>query len=321
MKLSKNILKGYIYRKSIKYMPLKLKLIIRKHSPLILFFHEIGESKDYISNLYSHHSEKSFYNIIEQLLKYFKPLKDLSVHGFRNASSRDFVVTFDDGLLSHYEIVAPFLEKKGIPAIFFLNSDFINKTETFYRFEASLICELLKSSNQKEKELVKNLFTSNHYNTIEDINKLIMSVKYKDRNIYNKIFNTLDFDSKSYFVDNSPFMSISNVKDLINRGFYIGAHSCNHYKYSEISLKEQINQTISDMIFWQKELNLDYKYFAFPFNDFGVHPNFYNETKSQIDLFFNTAGMEKPNYRLNLFSRICMDNSNNLIKKINSFFN
>ena len=56
-------------------------------------------------------------------------------------SKRAFFLSFDDGLRQFYDVVAPILLRKGIPATFFVNTGFIDNKDMFYRLKISILIE------------------------------------------------------------------------------------------------------------------------------------------------------------------------------------
>jgi len=66
--------------------------------------------------------------------------------------------------------------------------------------------------------------------------------------------------------DNSPYMTVNEVKDLYNLGFIIGCHS--HYHKREYNSKKIIKEDIFLTIEWfKKYLKFIPEHFAFPYNN------------------------------------------------------
>ena len=92
---------------------------------------------------------------------YTNGYRTLTLDELLNGEVRDkcVVLTFDDGHLEMFEVVAPILSKRGISATFFLNTGFLDNKDMFFRHKASLLIGHLKSlQNGKYLKLVeKNL--------------------------------------------------------------------------------------------------------------------------------------------------------------------
>ena len=104
---------------------------------IIPLYHSLKayENQDFISPLYQLRTVETFEKDLEYFLKHFKPisLEDLILLNKKKEQPKtpSFHITFDDGLSSFYQVAAPLLEKKGIPATCFLNNDFIDNQELF----------------------------------------------------------------------------------------------------------------------------------------------------------------------------------------------
>jgi len=186
--------------------------------------------------------------------------------------AEDICITFDDGLLSQFEIALPVLEKYRIKAFWFVYSDVfeghLNKLE-IYRF-----------------------FRYNFFNSIDDFYDLfftrVSSLKFRDRirTIVNET-NIADYLKRYPFysindikfrlvrralseeeyetimdeiikergisltkISKNLWMSNDHLKELTKRGHLVGLHSCSHpMAMSDLSFKEQ----------WQ-EYNLNYNH-------------------------------------------------------------
>lgn len=110
------------------------------------FYHSVSDSYlAHIHHLYHPKTTKQFISDLDFLLKHYCPMDINEVISFRDSSKKrskpGFFLSFDDGLKEFYEIIAPVLLKKGIPAACFLNSGFVDNKDLFYRYKASLLCE------------------------------------------------------------------------------------------------------------------------------------------------------------------------------------
>jgi hypothetical protein len=114
-----------------------------------------NEAPAHIKHLYQTRNEKLFRQDLDYLLQHFQPLglEDINAIVFEGKSLKKpgFFLTFDDGLREIYDVVAPVLKEKGVPAAFFLNSAFHNNKALFYRYQASVLIDKLAGKTVPEK--------------------------------------------------------------------------------------------------------------------------------------------------------------------------
>ena len=182
-----------------------------------------------------------------------------------------------------YTVVSPILKEKNIPATVFINTDFLDNKALFYRFKASILVEHFETKGALE-------FDNKQEYEIDELAQLL----------------GVNFDD--YLKEKQPYLSSVEIKELINQGFTIGAHSKNHPLYSSISIKEQVEQTLDSVNKLVEEFQLDYSVFSFPFTDDGVGVDFFSKIESNLDLTFGTAGLKKDSVVNNL-QRIPMEES------------
>jgi peptidoglycan/xylan/chitin deacetylase (PgdA/CDA1 family) len=287
-------------------VPLKLLIDSKQPGPLILFVHGIGKDKPFINSLYDSHSPESFVSMLDQLLRHMKPLEDLSLESIRNARSDQFIATFDDGLRSAYEYAAPVLEQRGIPAIFFINPGFFDDTNHFYRFEAGLLAHKIRALSHDQLAKLRHRLSAVVPDSVP-MDQYVLSIKYVDRALLTQVADGLQVEMKAILEAEKPFMSVQQVKDLQARGFYLGAHSIDHPRFTDISEDEQVRQAVVSTREMVAKFSLPYRYFAFPFGSAGVKESFFNMTRDDIDVFFTTSGWKRPDIGGQVFHREALD--------------
>jgi len=273
---------------------------------ILPFYHIItDEIPRHIKYLYPIRNIKTFEKDLDFFLKYYKPITLTELKTLINSkiSKKVFHLTFDDGLSEFYNIVAPILIKKGIPATVFLNTDFIDNKDLFYKFKISIVLSHL--------DKVKNITAFNNFKRISKTLKFNNIIEIDD--IAKK--HVISFSE--YLTEKKPYLTTEQIIKLKEQGFTFGSHSINHPFYSDISLDEQIIQTIKSIDFITNKLKIDDKVFAFPFTDFGISKLFFDSIAktSKIDLTFGTAGLKKDMVLTNLH-RIPMENNFYSAKRI-----
>jgi hypothetical protein len=288
-------------------------------SPLIPYYHMISDERlSHVCHLYPYKNLSQFIGDIEFLVSRYEPisLQDLSDHvkHGRKLKNGSFLLTFDDGFSQNYSTVAPILLKKGIPAVFFLSTDFIDNRALCYKNKASIIIDYLSSHGEcllhAKQELPFFRDTP-----LQDMPKIILSIKYKNRNILDKLAETWGIDFDEYLIKNQPYLSSEQIRRMIEMGFCFGAHSIDHPLYAELSLEEQLTQTIGSLQFMKKNFDLSYSVFAFPHNDSSVSNKFFCIIEKYADLTFGTSGIKTDSAPMNV-QRINFEKTLEPAKKI-----
>jgi peptidoglycan/xylan/chitin deacetylase (PgdA/CDA1 family) len=130
---------------------------ITKQKILLPFYHTVAEEPlPHIKHLYRMKTVKEFLQDLDFLLQHFEPIDAETLEYFHTNKTVPqkpvFHLSFDDGLKEIYEIVAPILLQKGVPATFFINSGFVDNKALFYRHHASLAIENLQVDDFLNKE-------------------------------------------------------------------------------------------------------------------------------------------------------------------------
>jgi hypothetical protein len=239
---------------------------------------------------------------LEFLLKEYDPIdpKEL-ITNYKNGiviNTPGFLLTFDDGLSEFYKIIAPILLQKGIPSICFLNSDFVDNKDLFFRFKTSILIEkLIKSPITLPVKNVLKEYLSDHHMRYDDDYNFLYSINFINRQHLDEIARILEVDFRDYLKKFKPYLDTSEINELIKQGFLFGSHSIDHPKYLELPLEQQIFQTEQSVAKISTKFNLDYKVFSFPFTDFGLSKNLfeilYADKQNVIDLSFGCAGLKQ----------------------------
>lgn len=253
---------------------------------ILPFYHSVNDNiPEHLINLYEPRSIEAFEKDLDYLVQYFKPISlfellELKKNGFKTKENC-FHLAFDDGLKEMFDVVAPILVKRKIPATFFINSDFIDNKNLFYRFKASILAERFSADG-------------------------LLNISFHEKDEIDNFAKTLNVNFNEYLEKEKPYLTNLQIKDLINQGFTIGAHSQNHPLYNLLDEKEQIFQTLNSVNYLKQEFGLDYSVFSFPFTDDGVSKSFFKAIESQVDLTFGSAGIKKDSIKFNL-QRIPME--------------
>jgi len=265
---------------------------------LLPYYHMVSDDEIiHIKHFYPHKTQHQFNEDIEFILKHFTPidLSDLMAAARREKKlpQRAVHMTFDDGFREMHDIVSPFLLRKGVPATFFINSDFTDNRNMYFQHKSSLIIDHLLGQRIPKSLLStveKILPQENKQNT--SLTSRMKSIKYLHRNVVDIIAANLNVDINGYLKKHQPYLTTEQIHSMIKRGFTFGAHSIDHPLYVELDLNEQLRQTITSIDFVKKNFHLNYRAFAFPHTDYGVSKEYFNSIKKSglVDISFGTVG-------------------------------
>ncbi len=266
---------------------------LTKQQAILPFYHAIADRPlAHIKNLYQVKSSKEFSDDLDYLLQHFKPVSLEQFFALKSNPSKTqkpyFLLSFDDGLREVKDVIAPILKAKGIPAVCFLNSEFVDNKALFFRYKASLLIEEVNKSNSI-RNAAKDFFQT------EDAVTILLAIKHNGQEQLNQFANYIGYSFIDFLKNEQPYLNKSDIVDLKQQGFDFGAHSANHPEYQYLPLEEQLWQTEESLNFIKYEIGVKLLSFSFPFTDFGVSKEFFtalNQTK-QIVATFGCAGMKE----------------------------
>lgn len=266
-----------------------------KSLPVLLpFYHLVSDLDLPFRSNYDYPSVAQFEADIDFLLQHFRAvsLEELLRGG---DLSKCFHLSFDDGLRECYEIVAPILKRKGVPATFFINPSFVDNKDLFHRYKASEITATLKA---------KNIHLS-------------LQRTYADLDSLDEMAEEIGLNWEEWLAKNQPYMTFDQVRSLQADGFSIGSHSMDHPEFELLDEETQLEEIRESMGWVVRKFQPEIKAFAFPFTDFGVPDQVFEACHNEgiFDVSFGTAGLKKEHFPFH-FQRLPMEqNINTSLKK------
>jgi peptidoglycan/xylan/chitin deacetylase (PgdA/CDA1 family) len=281
-----------LFYHSCSFLSMQLLQNLSPVTTLLPYHHTVSnEALPHIQHLYSYKNEAQFKKDLDTLLKYNKPISagDLSkcINENKPIPKHHFLLTFDDGFREVYDVIAPLLESKGVPAVFFIVPSFIDNKELFFRCKTSLLIHQLV--NNKKDDLV-NLYRE-HFKipnaAKEKMIHTLKNIKSANKDSLDELAYKTGYSFSDFLTVQQPFLTTGQLTSLHKRGFTIGAHSINHPYYDQLSLADQLEQTIGSCKYVQQITGNQQQYFSFPFSEENLPQQLFNElNKSGIDLLF-----------------------------------
>jgi len=273
----------------------KLQSMIRwsGQSVIFPFYHTISDQDlPHISHLYKLIKTVDFERDLDQLLKLFEPLSMGEYLDKPEGKRRKpaMVLTFDDGLKGCHELIAPLLRRKGIPATFFLNNKFIDNKALFYRYKASLLIHQIREDCRAKERVSEFLKISQ-----EQVEASIMMIGYDQRALLDALARQVELDFSTYLRFKPVYMNSSEIKELLDWGFTIGAHSSDHRDFGGLKREEMIEQVGVSIKDLQDRFNISTRYFSFPFTSDGVPKGVINKLLDEkvATMLMGTSGLKR----------------------------
>jgi peptidoglycan/xylan/chitin deacetylase (PgdA/CDA1 family) len=285
------------------------RLIKWSKEPVVFpFYHAVSAVQiPHISHLYRVRTTAEFENDLDVLLKWFEPMgmADYLEHGHKGRGKRAMVISFDDGLKECYEVIAPILRKKGIPAVFFLNNRFIDNHGLFHRYKSSLLIHQVREDCRVMEKVSAFLKIPQVH-----VEKSIRMIGPHQDSLLGSLAREAEISFSEYLKDHPVYMNTEEVRELLKWGFDIGGHSMDHLIFTSLEPDEmtgQVGMSIEDLI---SRFGVNTRYFSFPFTSDGVPAKVINSLldKGIATALLGTAGLKRTG-RSDYIQRIPMEGS------------
>lgn len=295
MKLSKKI-----YYNACSVIPTGVLKRIIPATTLLPYHHLVSDADVlHVKHLYPYKNTSQFTEDLDRLLKYFKPVSvdeivETVVSG-KKMPKNSFLLSFDDGFKEVYEVIAPILSSKGVPALFFVNPAFLDNRQLFYRCKISLVIEKLIQKRDSPGLLAgcMEILGNGHFQSPDGLIAAVKNITQLNQDLLNGLASKLELSFDDYLEKNQPFLTSSQVKELSDKGFSIGAHSWDHPYYHLISAEEQLRQTVNSSRYIKENFSPAFNFFSFPHSDQTLPQSFFDHLGAgeinggiTIDLFF-----------------------------------
>lgn len=187
-------------------------------------------------------------------------------------------LTFDDGFTDHFKYVYPELKKRGVQGSFFPPCGPILENKMIDVHMVQHILANCKNIKFLKNEIIKlSLDASISYSEIKKTKKKYFSPGRFDDGTTSYVKRMLQFvlpyNIRTEIIKNlfkkyvgvsqkkfskELYMSVSNIKKLINDGMYVGSHGSQHYWLNKISYTEQ-KEDIKNSLDFLKQIGLKQK--------------------------------------------------------------
>jgi peptidoglycan/xylan/chitin deacetylase (PgdA/CDA1 family) len=295
-------------------IPLNAMIKVSGQKLIFPLYHAASDNcPPHLKHLYRIRTSREFENDLDKLCRFYEPLSPeiLSDPGKpKKRSKPGFVLSFDDGLREIKEVVEPILSRKGINAIFFLNNAFIDNQALFFRYKASVLCDIILNAQERslpETEIAQ-ILGLNGFDKYKIISA-ILKTGFFFRTRLNLIAEVSGFNTTKYLAEVKPYLTTTEITGLLKKGYHIGAHSYEHPLFADLDEEQIITEVKSSMDDIELRFKPPMKFFAFPFTDGGISFRVINAIfQNHPDAIFGSAGLKKEK-QISHFQRIPMEKS------------
>jgi peptidoglycan/xylan/chitin deacetylase (PgdA/CDA1 family) len=265
------------------------------------FYHLVSpQQKPHVAT-YPYKTPEQFKNDLLYLKKNFRllnysELKSAVVSGERLDSACAFV-SFDDGMRECLEYAIPILSELKVPAIFFLNSDFLDNKKMFYRHKASLCMTQARMLKKPQIEvLLKELNRAFQLDlsSAESICQWLYALNFEDESKIDGACSLMQIDWMAYLKNVKPYLTTGEVQLMVKNGFDIGAHTRDHKLLSLLKPEQITTEIVSSCSDISQLIGSSSVPFAFPFHGRGIASSVLEKIRNEnsvVDLMFEATGI------------------------------
>jgi peptidoglycan/xylan/chitin deacetylase (PgdA/CDA1 family) len=177
------------------------------------------------------------------------------------------VLTFDDGYWDNYEIVFPLLKRRGIPATFFVSTDYIGAGGPLWDWELMTLmarCRDLRRVKIGDRVVEQRPAESRGGFAL----RVFKGLKSAPRGVQAGVLNDLRRhagDGNAGPAPDDRCMTWEQVRAMRRAGMEIGSHAVSHRSLPRLSPHEALEEIRQSKLRVEQELGDRCLHFAFPF--------------------------------------------------------
>lgn len=185
-----------------------------------------------------------------------------------------FHITFDDGFREWYDVVRPIMLRHDARATFFVPTDFIdNRCLNWVHKRSICLDRALRISEDWLARVMQTLNADCGTNLTmrRELCAWIRGLRQQQQGQLATACDLLDVDEQQYLADYRPYLTTTQIKQLADEGFTIGAHSLKHHIIGELESEDQMRREVVESCRIIRDLTgAERVPFAFPFYGDGV---------------------------------------------------
>ncbi len=263
-----------------------------------LCYHAISDrAMPHVSSLYRWKSVEQFKRDLDFLRRSYRVIGYDEVEKSRMQSRGKkpcVVITFDDGLAECHDVVRPVLLEYGMPAIFFVTTEFLDNRRLFYRQKIALCLEAYAQLSPVAAAAVRRdvgLIFGVPLESSAELLSRMQSAAWNEEPAIDATCDRLGVDTGEFLRTVRPYLTSAQVRALAAAGFTIGAHGTSHRLLGTMSEAEAADEILTACGTVSALVTSPVVPFAFPFNGHDVNRDMLRslrESNPQVGLFFDS---------------------------------
>jgi len=250
-------------------IPNQNSLLWKYQNPVIVYCHMVSEQ---IHPYYPYDSINpiEFREHIKNLKKIFNIIslpEAIERHKLNNHIKNSLILTIDDGFTECYSVIAPILEEERIPATFFLINNCIDNKNMMWIHKLEYLNQSLPKG--KKHTIIKQFFNQTGKSNNSETGFMELSKQWSttEKDNYADIIWNLSLNEsiEEWLQKHQPYLTIQQIKELVNAEFNIGSHSSTHPSCDKLNLDELKNEILESSNSIGEKLGTKIKYFSYPF--------------------------------------------------------
>jgi len=180
--------------------------------------------------------------------------------GIKPSKAQRAVVTFDDGYADNLHTAAPILEKRGIPATFFITTGFIGTNRLYPADAFDGLFDWLEAGNELPNTL-------GEYQALDYWQALDKVSAANDSDFWKVIDHTSEL-VKEQVLSGDPLrrpMTRDEVREVQSRGIGLAPHTHSHRRLTALSIKDALEDVRLGSEWFKAQDLVTEPFFAYPF--------------------------------------------------------
>ncbi len=262
-----NIILEFLHRSGT----LRLARLLPSRHFIVLNFHRVRDEPTAFHDDLIEVNSRQFREHLEWLGRRTEFISEEKIAGLHPGGKPKMLITFDDGYADSHEVIAPILERAGIPAIFFIAPGVLDKRQLGAWDRIAYLVKKFKGKQFRFRGRDFIMARGPRTVYLELAKWSQSSLPDRGDEFVAELGATLEIPLATPEMMGRELVTWDQVRDLKRRGFSIGGHSYSHRVLSSLSLADQEEE----MKLTRQRLEEEQIYprsFAFPFGT----PNTYS---------------------------------------------